>query len=532
MVLESQFDLLANAPHAPGVYVFKDATGTVIYVGKAKDLKKRVGSYFSGRAKDSKTQQLVENIRDVEYILVSNETEALILESNLIKKFKGKYNVDLKDSYRYPFVKITDEEFPRIVVVREPKKNLANESRVFGPFVDGSARHRMIDLVEKSFKLRTCKTLPKKACLKFYMGQCTAPCIGNVSEEGYDAQVQRAVDFFSGKRDELIVSLESEMKEFAKNRLFEQALERRDALGFLRGSSTEKQVVDTFKRRDQDFIAVAKTGKGVTILLLPFRRGTLLGKKVFSFESKLVESDIVEDFLLEYYASAQPPHEIVVDIAVAKKDEIEQVLSQAAGRAVEVRINPIGDARKMLAIAQKNLAHALNPTADPVVELKTRLFLPKLPVRIECFDISHQSGHETVGSMTVFERGKPNKSSYRRFEVRTTGGGDDYAAMKEVLSRRYSGSLRAELPLPDLLVVDGGKGQLSIALRVLKEIDLAIPTIGLAKRNEDVFVPFRQSAIALDRSSPALKVLIAIRDEAHRFANAYRKVKARKRIIK
>ena len=519
------------APHSPGVYLMKDALATVIYVGKAKDLKNRISSYFNNKKHDSKTMQLVEQIADIEFIITSNETEALILESNLIKKFKGKYNVDLKDSYRYPYVKVTNEPFSKIVVVREPKKNLDPKDLVFGPFVDGSARHTMIDMVEKTFRIRTCKTLPKKACLKFYMGQCTAPCIQNVSREEYAVQVEKAADFFSGKRETLISILEEEMKLLAKSQNFELALQKREAIETLKGKM-EKQVVDTFKNKNQDFIAFKKTEDGVRLLVLPFRRGTLLGKKLFSFDSKLVSTDIVEDFLLEYYSQNVPPHEIVLSEPIARADEIMIVLSDSAGYPVAVRWNPSADAKRMLDIAKKNLEYALNPTADPLVELKTRLFLPKTPKRIECFDISHMGGSETVASMVVFENGKPNKANYRKFRILTAQPGDDYAAMFEVLDRRYGGSLSKDLPLPDLVVVDGGKGQLSTALMVFRKMNLSLPVIGLAKRNEEIFVPIRSTAIALDRSSPGLRVLTNLRDEAHRFANVYRKNRMKKRIPK
>ncbi len=519
------------APHAPGVYLMKDTSKTVIYVGKAKDLKNRIRSYFTNKHHDTKTLQLVEQVVDVEFIITSNETEALVLESNLIKKYKGKYNVALRDSYKYPFVKITNDPFPKIIVVREPKSNISASNRVFGPFVDGSARHQMIDLVEKAFKIRTCKTLPKKACLKYYMGQCTAPCIKKVSKEEYEKQVEKAVDFFSGKRDVLISELETEMKELAKKQQFELALSKRQAIESLLGK-VEKQVVDTFKTKDQDFIAIRKTDQGVKLLLLPVRRGTLLGKKVFSFDSKLVSTDIVEDFLLEYYSSNKPPHEIVLSEPVNQSDEIVNVLSDAAGYAVSIRSNPTADTKRMLDIATKNLEYALNPTSDPLVELKNRLFLPKIPNRIECFDISHFGGTDTVASMVVFENGKPNRSSYRRFKIATAAPGDDYAAMFEVIDRRYGGSLSKDLPLPDLVVVDGGKGQLSSALDALHKLKVSFPTIGLAKREEEIFIPARSSGIRLDTKSTGLLVLMNIRDEAHRFANAYRKQRVQKRIPK
>ncbi len=519
-----------HAPSAPGIYMMKDAFGTVLYVGKAKDLKHRVASYFANKKHDSKTLQLVSRITDIEFIVTSNETEALILESNLIKKFKGKYNVDLKESYRYPYVKITREDFPQIVVVREPKKNFKSGERVFGPFVDGAARHQMIDRVEKTFKIRTCHPLPKKACLKFYMGQCTAPCIAKVSKEAYGVQIQKAVDFFSGKREEVMAALEIEMHELASKQLFELALERRKALELLRGKF-QRQSVDVFKRRDQDFIAIEETPTGIVILLLPFRRGTLLGKKTFRFESKLVSTDILEDFLLEYYSENASPNEIVLSTEVFNRSEIESVLSETAGERVLIESNPkSGPKKRMLNLAKTNLSFFVNPEQDPLLELSRALLLSNPPKRMECFDVSHMGGADTAASLVVFENGKPNKRQYRHFLIRSAGASDDYAAMFEVLHRRFAGVLSQELPAPNLVVLDGGKGQLRQALKVFSELKLSFPVIALAKRNEEVFVPARETPILLGRKSPALKLLTALRDEAHRFANRLRKKQVKKKL--
>ncbi|MBI5554218.1 MAG: excinuclease ABC subunit UvrC [Candidatus Diapherotrites archaeon] len=509
-------------PHAPGVYLFKNHRGDVIYVGKAKDLQKRVSTYFHGTPVDSKTAKLVSVIESVDFIVVNNETEALILESNLIRKFKSKYNVDLKDSYRYPFVRLTAERFPRLEVVRAPKNRIEKSKRIWGPFVDGFARRRTLELLEKTFKLRTCRVLPKKACLKYYLGQCSAPCIGNISEEAYAQSVQKVEQFFSGKKEELLSVIESEMKDFAAKKQFELAIDRRNAL-FLLSGKPEKQLVDTFTQKDKDFLVGKKTVSGYAITLFPFRKGTLLGKNTTEFLTPLVSDDILEDFLLQYYANHRPPQRIITLNPLAHFDTLAETLSLNAGFPITVTDQPSAEEKKILELVEKNLDYSLNPSGNALQELRNALFLPALPVRIEAFDISHLGGKNTAASLVVLMNGKPFKSHYRHFRIRFDSPADDPAAMKEVIVRRYIGSLAKELPLPDLILVDGGKPQVSAAVSALNEINVKLPLIGLAKRNEEIFIPAKSEPIVLSKSSPALKLLQLIRDEAHRFANKYRK---------
>lgn len=511
-----------NAPHAPGVYLFKDGTGRVIYVGKAKDLKKRVSSYFYNKKLEGKTMRLVETIQAVDFVITNNESEALILESNLIKKFQSKYNVDLRASYRYPFVRITEEVFPKIEVVRAPKKNVEGSKNVFGPFVDASARKRMVELVEKSFKIRTCKKLPPRACLKFYMGHCLAPCIGNISQEDYAKNVEKAKRFFAGERVELATELETEMKDLASKRLFELAIIKRDALKAISGEP-EKQMVDVFTSKNRDFIAWRKTSESFSIQLFNFRRGTLYGKKSFVFRSGLVEKDILEDFFQNYYSEHRPPNEIVLRELPATAQEIELSLSELAGHAVKLVVPLRGENKRILDLVEKNLDFSAGPAKNPLEEIKNALFLPSIPSIIECFDVSHLGGSDTTASMVSFLGGKPNKAQYRQFKIRKVRGIDDYAAMQEVVGRRYKRVIAENLPLPDLVLIDGGKGQVSAAMSVLKDLGLNVPVVGLAKREEELFIPARQTAIVLGKDNPGLQVLMNVRDEAHRFANRYRK---------
>ncbi|MFH0955178.1 MAG: excinuclease ABC subunit UvrC [Candidatus Micrarchaeota archaeon] len=525
-------EFVLSAPHSPGVYLMKDRDGTVIYVGKAKDIKKRMGQYFGGRPLDTKTEQLVSFVRNVEFIITNNETEALILESNLIKKFKAKYNIDLRDSYRYPFVQITSEKFPRIIVVRRPKKNVQNQKFVYGPFVDAVARKNMISTVEKIFKIRTCHPLPKKACIKYFIDQCTAPCIGKASAEEYQKQVQKAKEFFEGKKEVLTEHLKTEMQELAKKRLFELAIQKRDLLYNLE-RQTERQNVDTFAKKDQDVIVYHKSANKFSVMVFPFRRGTLLGKKEFNFGTGLVDEDIVQDFVLNYYSEQKPPHEIVFEkkfVAKEQLDEMKSELSKLAGHKIEFVFSPKGEKKQVLLMAKKNLEYALNPQNNPLLELKNKLLLPKLPLRIECFDISHLGGEDTTASMVSFSNGKPDFSNYRHFRIKTVEGISDFDAMKEVIQRRYGGSLAWDTPLPDLVVVDGGKPQLSAALAALASVHVSLPVVALAKREEEIFVPFQDKAIRLKKDQRPLQILMNARDEAHRFANRLRKKLVKKKI--
>ena len=458
-----------SPPSAPGVYLMKNALEEVIYVGKAKDLKKRVASYFHSKKLDGKAMKLVESTASVDFIITNNETEALILESNFIKKFKGKYNVELKESYRYPFVKITNEEFPRIEVVRAPKKSIQNAKNAFGPFVDGSARKRMIGLVEKNFSLRTCKKLPKRACLKFYMGQCSAPCIKNISKEDYAKNVEKAKKFFSGKRAELLHELEKEMKELAGKRNFELAIQKRDAMFSISGEA-QRQFVEKFSSKNTDYIAAKKTFEGFAITLFEFRHGTLHGKKSFNFNSRLVGKDILEDFLQNYYLQTHPPNEIVLSELPKNFSEIAQTLSDISNSTVELTSPKSGEKKKILEMAEKNLEYSINPQNSPLVALKNALFLPATPKIIECFDVSHLGGTNTTASMVSFLDGKPNKAQYRRFKIRTVKGIDDYASMQEVVGRRYTRQNLEKQKLPDQILIDGGKGQLSAAIKIILEL--------------------------------------------------------------
>lgn len=509
-------------PQSPGVYLMKDTAGAVIYVGKAKDLKARVGSYFVNKAHDTKTLAMVQKIASIEYILTHNETEALILESNLIKKFKAKYNVDLKDSYRYPFVRITKEPFPRIEVIRAGKEQIKQTQDVYGPFVDGSARKRMIELVEKHFKIRTCNPMPKKACLKFYIGQCSAPCIGNISKEDYAACVEKARKFFRGERKELLEQLHAEMKEFSEKKLYELALERRYAIEDLEVRK-DKQDMETFKTVNEDFVAVVKGPTRVVITVLQFRRGTLLGKKEMVFETALVGTDILGDFLLNFYQRAPFPQRIVIPFDLESGEDIMQELGKRAGHAIVLTVPKSGEKKRILDLANKNAQYKMEGVGTASAELKEVLHLEKEPKRIECADISHLGGTQVVASFVSFLDEKPDKSHYKRFKVKIDTN-DDFAAMKEVVKRKFWHLFDEEWPKPDLIIIDGGKGQLGAAIEGMKEMKANIPMVGLAKKQEEIFIVSRPEPIRLDlKTSKGLRLLTVVRDEAHRFALKYQK---------
>jgi excinuclease ABC subunit C len=512
-----------NIPPAPGVYLFKNDTGKVIYIGKAKDLKKRVSSYFTNKKHDKKTMNLVEEIKSTEFIVTNNETEALILESNLIKKFKGKYNVELRDNYRYPFIQLTNEKFPRFIVTRASKNSIKKTTNTWGPFVDAHARKKTIELLEKTFNLRTCKTLPKKACLKYYINQCSAPCIGNISPEKYHESVQNAIDFFDGKKTMLVKALEKEMNNFANKKMFEQAIQKRNAIRNIKESAKEKQAVDVFAKKNKDFIAWKKNPKGMTLVLLSFRKGTLLGKKVFEFNSQLVEDNIIEDFLINHYSEHAPPKKIVCNKKIFNKNAITKQISDAHCLPVELSDTPTAEEKRFTNLAEKNLSFEINPKENTLLELQSELSLPFYPELIEAFDISHLGGTGTTASMVSFLNGVPLKTGYRRFRIRTAKDGDDFAAMQEVIGRRYTKVIKENLKKPDLVLVDGGKPQVSAAKKVLSLIGFKVPLIGLAKKNEEIFTPSSKTPILLDKKKTSLKLLQEIRNEAHRFAKKYQK---------
>ncbi|MGB3944126.1 MAG: excinuclease ABC subunit UvrC, partial [Methanothrix sp.] len=507
-------------PHLPGCYLFKDASGEVIYVGKARDLKKRVASYFQKRETDPKTAALVCAARGLDFIVTDSEVEALLLENSLIKKNWPKYNVRLKDSSRYASIHITDEEFPRIHLSR----SRTAPGSYFGPFVSARERDLVFSVVRKTFGLRTCRRLPKRACLRHAMGACCAPCIGKISAADYGRRVGRAEAVLKGRTNELIASLKDEMSDLAGRCEFEQAMELRDEIRAL-VSLQERQNVERNKRFDEDVLTYAADGDDVYLMLFKVYKGTLEGKEEFVFPRT---ESFLEEFIVQYYSDNDPPEELIVGEAL--DGSLVDFLSHVKGRRVRVTVPKQGEKRKLLDLADRNLLIRFFGGERKLAALAEALSLPEPPKVIEVFDVSTLAGSFTVGSMVPFRDGRPDKKGYRRFKIRTVEGIDDFASIGEIVRRRYSRLKEEAGQMPDLIVIDGGKGQLFAATREVRSLGLSIPVISIAKREEEIYVPGRIRPLPLRKDDDASLFVREMRDEAHRFAVKYNRLLQKKAI--
>ncbi len=512
---------LSTLPQDPGVYQFKDKENQIIYIGKAKNLRRRVSSYFKNTSQQStKTQVLVKNIVNLEVIIVDNEVEALLLENKLIKKHSPKYNINLKDAKTYAYLLLTNEEFPRLMTTR----NSNAKGKLFGPYTDGSARREVYDLCLKLFKLRVCKNMPKRACLNYHLNLCTAPCVLHVNKEQYLQQVTHATRFLKGEIQESLTILEQEMQQASQHQQYEIALEKRrqrDALLHLK----EKQKVDLIKHIDQDFLVYAQDNTRAFIELFSVTKGVISGKKEFRFE---LQDDLLEEFITLYYSQNPPPHEIVINTAFWKNEEerktIEAYLTKQKGSNVKVTIPQRGEKKELLLLAEKNAQYGFENTT--LKEIQEKLYLPNLPVVIECFDISNLGTQHVVAGMAQWVNGKPNKSNYRRFEIQSVQGRqDDFAAMYEVISRRYKRLRDENQAFPDLIIIDGGKGQLGMATKALQELGLQIPIMGLAKQEEEIYLPKEETPHQFPTNSAMMLLIRSIRDSVHNYVLSYNKKK-------
>ncbi|MCO5215333.1 MAG: excinuclease ABC subunit UvrC [Thermomicrobiales bacterium] len=547
---------LASLATRPGVYLMKDADGNVLYVGKAISLRNRVRSYFQNqRHKDPKTRELVSHITDFEVIRTDTATEALILENNLIKKYLPKYNIMLKDSKTYPYIRITNEEWPRVISTRLV---VQDGSQYFGPYTSAGAAYKTINLLNRLFPYRKCDkkiTGHDEVCLYFHMHQCTAPCIGAVSHEEYMKAIDATAKFLSGKGDEIVKDIEHEMIAAAEDLNFERAAELRDRLQAVNHVlERQKIVIDTGS--SADIIGVSKGEGGDAGVQISFlRHGKMIGSEFFPMQARVEdsESDILQAFVTQFYEDAAlVPPRLVMQYAMLPEEAmmIEEWLTAKRGGKVSIHVpqrgNQLGLVRMVAKSAAENLEQArIKHLSDEMkmtaamTELAEALDLPRMPRRIECFDNSNIQGTSPVASMVVFEDGRPAKKEYRRFSIKTVVGADDFASMKEVIGRRFRRAKEADeetegkwTTLPDLVIIDGGKGQLSAALEALEEIGMEVPICGLAKEQEEIFLPGRPDSILLPRDSQALFLVQRIRDEAHRFAITYHRNTRRKNAFK
>ena len=536
---------LQRLPDRPGVYQFKDARGQTIYIGKAASLRARVRSYFQeSRLRDPKTEALVGQIQDLEVIITASELEALILESNLVKRHRPRYNVILRDDKHYPFLKLTtNEEFPRLKIARRVSKDGAE---YFGPFFPATALRETLRLIRQLFPLRTCSIKidgkAERPCIQYYIHRCHAPCTGWETKEGYWKTVEQVKEFLEGREDNLAKQLTREMEAAAEGLNFERAAVLRDQVQSLNKVRERQKIVST-ELEDQDIIGLARQGTDACVELFFVRRGRLLGRESFFFERLRGTSDaeILAAFVHQFYGRAVvPPREILASVELPEADLTQRWLAQRRERKVELIVPQRGRKRELVAMAEENATLALQThllSKDDrhqlvLRELQSALSLPAPPNRIEGFDVSNIQGAEACGSMVVWERDGMKKADYKRFKIKTVAGADDYAMMEEVMTRRYGKTLEDGGVLPDLILLDGGRGQLNVGVKVLETLGLDfIPIISLAKREEEVYHPERFHPLILDPTSPALHLLQKIRDEAHRFAITYHKKLRTRRTI-
>lgn len=525
-------------PSLPGCYIYYNKEGEVIYVGKAKILKRRVSSYFNRKHDSVKVNVLVSQIERLEYIITNTEVEALILESHLIKKYKPKYNILLKDDKKYPYFLITDEDFPRITIVR--KKNLNPEKgHYYGPYTDIRAMHATLDFLKKIFPLKQCKS-PKfkdRPCLYYHIGRCMAPCQNKVTPEEYKNLVKQAELFLSGKQSELMKQLKEQMQKYSDTLQFEKAAKLRDSYNDLAKTLEKQKVVYENTKLNEDVISLMADDGIFVIVILMIREGRLIDKKEFIYEvEEENKTEFFATFFKEYYSTLKldyPDRVISNELeAVGEKALYEEWLEILAQKKVKISYGKSAQGKELQMLADKNAKVALDNAKiskmsairDDFNEigsyLAEKLQLKNFPHRMECYDISHIQGTNTVASMVTFINGQPKKSEYRKFKIKITEGKpDDFLSMKEVLTRRLSHLGEEKWAKPDLIIIDGGKGQLSSVMEIIEGLGVTrIDVVSLAKKHEEVFLPRQSKPVILPRKSSALFLFQRIRDEAHRFA--------------
>ncbi|MEJ5240960.1 MAG: excinuclease ABC subunit UvrC [Anaerolineales bacterium] len=545
-------NLLAALPTRPGCYLMKNAAGEIIYVGKAVNLRNRVRSYFHAESGQTpKTRRMVREIADIEWIVVESELEALLLEMNLIKKHRPKYNVRLKDDKRYPYIKVHwADPFPKVTVTRQ----MVNDgSRYFGPYASAWAVHQTLDVLRRIFPYLTCDRPitghDPRPCLYYDIKLCAGPCIGAIDQAGYRQMIADLMNFLNGRGEQILERLQKEMEQAAEELRFEKAARLRDQIQAIHAVIEKQKIAFGQEMADSDILAMARSDGEACVQVFFIRGGKLIGREYFVLENTAESEDteIVAQFLKQFYSeAANVPEQVMLPQEIEEAQIISQWLrSRRGGEKVEIVVPRQGQAQELLQLALENARETLNVLRarwqadthrqeEALAELQQALSLPRPPNRIECYDVSNTQGMAIVGAMVVFEQGVPNKALYRRFNIESVSGlPDDFASMEEMLTRRFRrwqaaqetasqpGAKvdRAFAVLPDLIVIDGGKGQLGRAVQVLQSFGLygQIPLIALAKQQEEIFFPDRSEGLLLPRTSPALYLLQRIRDEAHRF---------------
>lgn len=547
-VTKSKFSLI---PAEPGVYLYYDQNETIIYVGKARILRNRVRSYFRENHPDPKTQALVSKIRSMDWIITDSEVEALLLENNFIKEHSPRYNILLKDDKTFPYICISSDRFPRVFITRNV---VQNGSRYFGPYTDGRHAKNLVRTIHKIFPIRTCRhNLTRESveagkwepCLQYHLHNCDAPCVGYASEQEYNLVVTEVIRFLNGQTQGMTDRLIAQMTEAAEKQEYEKAAVLRDRIKLVTKHTQTQSIVQTdFENRD--VLALALSDHDAIVVIFRVREGHVIGRERFHLKqvSNKDSSDILQEFIRSYYHKTTfYPKEILVDLQ-ENVELFEEYLKTLSGHSVKFFHPERGKKAKLLTLAQKNADMYLKDVllqkmklsiqpAKKVDALQQALQLPAPPIRIEGFDISHFQGKNTVASMVCFDNGQSKRSQYRRFKITSVDKPDDFQSMREVITRRYTRTLKENTALPDLVLIDGGKGQLNIAKEVLDSLGLKnIPVIGLAKRLEEVFVPGYSKAQNIPKTSPALLLLREIRDESHRFAITFNRELRSKDMVK
>ena len=538
---------LENLPTSPGVYLMKNDQDEIIYVGKAINLRNRVRSYFRELKPDqAKTKALVKHIADLEYILADNELEALVLECNLIKKYRPKYNINLKDDKTYPYLKITKEDYPQVVVTR---KVLKDGARYFGPYPSVNELRNSLEMIRKIFPFRSCKQkvfTNDRPCLNAHIQMCYAPCIGRISKEEYNELIEQVALFFEGKQDGLVKRLRTEMEQAAENLEFEQAARLRDQLQGLEQILTQQKAV-LGGEDDQDVIAMARGINQCCVQIFFVRGGKIVGRENYFLRGTDESSrgEVLASFMKQFYLNCQfIPRNILLETELEEQEVLEQWLTDKKESRVYLKVPKRGQAKELVELVGKNASEALarqeqedtlrqQRSSGVLEELQQALGLPNVPERMECYDISNTQGTESVASMVVFVDGKPKKDQYRRFKIKTVEGANDYASLKEVLTRRFRRGLAEQVEgaeenqkfgtFPDVIMMDGGKGQVNIALEVLNELGLDIPVCGMVKdnRHRTRGLYYNNTEIPMDDHSELFLLITRMQDEAHRFAITY-----------
>jgi len=508
-------------PTSPGIYLMKDFAKKIIYIGKAKNLKNRVRSYFL-KNQNYKTQKLVEHIFDIEFVLTDNESEAFLLESNMIKKHRPKFNIELKDQQRYTYLRISAEKYPRLLVARRTRDGkFLGGGKIFGPFMQGSSKLLTIGTLRKAFQIRICKQLPKKVCLEYHLGNCEGPCEFKEAQDKYPQHISALEQVLKGKDQTKIFTnkLQEEMTQAAQSQQFERAKDIRDTLIRLSSLQT-KQKMEYVENSDEEYFGIMDKDQSMTVMNFRIINGVMRDSDKFFFD--LVGDNTFSNFLFQYYTIHKIPKFIFVSELPDNQKLLESLLSEQAGFLVEIICPQRGKKKDTINLILKNILLVHSNGGDPgLVELKEILHLSTIPNIIECFDISNHGDEFAVGSMSRFVDGKPNKSGYRKFKIKTVSGRNDFAMINEIVKRRYLRLLEENSQLPDLILIDGGKGQLSAALNSLQSLGLHLDCISLAKENEEIFIPNQKNPIIISKEKSALKILQYARDETHRFGLAY-----------